>query len=157
MMCEEDQMKSTIAIFAAALVLLTPVLAQESESPNFDREKVVKNLVQNLNSENKGVRESSAFMLGELKLSEGLIPLLAVLHNDPNESSRIVAALSLSKIGAARGTFAVKQAALFDDSKRVRLICAWFSNMYNSPQPFQFMPLNEAQELQLATRWQEPK
>ena len=149
-------MKTTIVLLAAALVLLTPVLAAEKESPRLDRDKVVKNLVYNMNSDNKGVRESSAFMLGELGYDEGVIPLLAMLHNDPNESSRIVAALSLSKIGAARGKFAVKQAVKFDESERVRLVCAWFANQYTKPEPFEIIPLEEAQEMQITANHEEP-
>jgi hypothetical protein len=142
-------MKTTIGILVAAVMLVTPVLAAENATPKVDREKVVKNLLFNLNSENKGVRESSAYMLGELQYEEGIIPLMGILHNDPNESSRIVAALSLSKIGAARGTFAVKQAAFYDESQRVRGVCAWFSNQFTKPEPF-VIPLVDAQEMSIS-------
>jgi len=143
-------MKTIVALFVVALILLSPVRAAEKVLSQTERAKVAKNLIANLSSENKGVRESSAFMLGELKIEEGVVPLMALLHNDPSESSRIVAALSLSKIGAARGTFAVKQAVRFDESKRVRLVCAWFANLYTHPQPFEIIPLEDAQEMQMA-------
>lgn len=143
-------MKTIGAIFVAALMLLSPLRAAEKILSQTEREKVAKNLIANLTSDNKGVRESSAFLLGELKIEQGVVPLMALLHNDSNESSRIVAALSLSKIGAARGTFAVKQAVRFDDSQRVRLVCAWFANLYTHPQPFEIIPLEDAQEMQMA-------
>lgn len=145
-------MKNALVLLAAAVMLLAPAFAAEKETPKIDREKVAKNLINNLNSDNKGVRESSAFMLGELRYEEGVIPLMAILHDDPNESSRIVAALSLSKIGAARGTFAVKQSVRFDESQRVRLVCAWFANMYSDPKPFEIIPLEEAQEMRIAAQ-----
>ncbi len=143
-------MKTTIVLLAAALVLCTSVRAAEKVTSKIDQEQVVKNLVFNLSSENKGVRESSAYMLGELKFEDGIIPLMAILHSDPNESSRIVAALSLSKIGEPRGIFAVKQAVRFDESQRVRLVCAWFANLYTNPHPFEIIPLEQAQEMEIS-------
>ncbi len=145
-------MKKAIVLLAAAVMFLTPALAADNVVAKIDKEKVAKNLIANLASENKGVRESSAFMLGELRIEEGIIPLMAILHDDPNESSRIVAALSLSKIGEARGTFAVKQAVRFDESQRVRLVCAWFANQYSNPKPFEIIPFEEAQDMQIAAQ-----
>lgn len=147
-------MKTTIAIVAAVVLLLTPVFGAENEASTFDKEKAAKNLLNNLNSENKGVRESSAFLIGELKIDDAVVPLLAILHNDTNESTRIVAALSLSKIGSARGSFAVKQAAIYDDSQRVRMACAWFSNMYSTPQPFVIAPSTEVEDTKMVASQQ---
>ncbi|HLP17390.1 MAG TPA: HEAT repeat domain-containing protein [Bacteroidota bacterium] len=146
-------MKASVTLLVAALVLLTPAFALDKEhSQTIDTAAVVKNLLHNMKSDNKGVRESSAFMLGDFKCDEAVIPLLAMLHNSPDESSRIVAALSLSKIGAARGTFAVKQAVRFDESPRVRLVCAWFSNQYTQPEPFSFKQVEEVQNLNITQR-----
>lgn len=146
-------MKASVTLLVAALVLLTPAFALDKEhSRTIDTAAVVKNLLHNMKSDNKGVRESSAFMLGDFKCDEAVIPLLAMLHNSPDESSRIVAALSLSKIGAARGTFAVKQAVRFDESPRVRLVCAWFSNQYTQPEPFSFKQVEEVQNLNITQR-----
>lgn len=150
-------MKTIIALFAAALVVLSPVLAGEHETTTFDRAVAVKNLLNNLNSENKGVRESSASMLGDLKAEEGAMPLIAMLQNDPNESSRIVAALSLSKIGEARGTSAVRQAVRSDESRLVRLLCAWFTNQYTKPEPFEIIPLDDARGMQIVERQEDER
>ncbi len=51
---------------------------------------------------------------------------MRMLRNAEPEDARIMAALSLIKIGDARGIYAVKQAIRFDESERVRKMCAIF-------------------------------
>lgn len=131
-------MKKSLTLLAAALVLLTSAFAAEKEKAQTDNTKIVKNLLNNLKSDNKGVIESSAFMLGDLKSDEAVIPLQALLHDSPEASTRIVAALSLTKIGTARAIFAVTQAVRYDESPRVRVVCAWFANQVLKPEPFAF-------------------
>ncbi len=63
---------------------------------------------------------------------------MAMLH-DGVESSRVVAALALSRIGDARGIYAVKQAAKFDESQRVQKLAAWYYNQYAVPGTFEFV------------------
>jgi hypothetical protein len=43
---------------------------------------------------------------------------------------RIIAALSLYKIGDSRGIFAIRQAIKFDESKRVSKLCDKFYRAY---------------------------
>lgn len=88
-----------------------------------NRDATVKSLVSGINSDNYGLRTSCAYLIGELKLSEAVIPLMRMLKNDVHEEARIMAALSLFKIGDARGIFAVKQAIRFDASQRVSKMC----------------------------------
>jgi HEAT repeat protein len=83
-----------------------------------------------VNSDNFGLRTGSAFMLGELKCEKGVIPLMRMLKSEEREDARIVAALALLKIGEPRGIFAIKQAIRFDDSQRVRRLCANFYHSY---------------------------
>ncbi len=83
-------------------------------------------LLEGISSQNQGLSLSSANMLGEIKSSNAVIPLMKILRNSDNEASRITAAQALIKIGDARGVFAVKKAAEFDDSQRVRSLCAKF-------------------------------
>ena len=83
-----------------------------------------------INSDNQGLRMSSAYLLGEFKSDEAVIPLMKILKSDDNEESRIMSALSLLKIGAARGIFAIKQAIQFDESERVRKMCSIFYQDY---------------------------
>jgi hypothetical protein len=94
------------------------------------KDAVLKSLLMGVNSENYGLRTSSAYMLGELEFSESVIPLMKMLRNEENEEARIMAAVSLFKIGDARGIFAVKQAIRFDDSERVRKMCEKIYNTF---------------------------
>ena len=91
----------------------------------------VASLIMGINSDNFGLRTSAAYMLGELKCEKGVIPLMRMLKSEDREDARIVAALALLKIGDARGIFAIKQATRFDDSERVRRLCANFYHAYS--------------------------
>jgi len=55
---------------------------------------------------------------------------MKMLHDEKTEEGRIIAALSLVKIGNAMGIYAVKEAAEKDNSQRVRNLCARFYNTY---------------------------
>jgi HEAT repeat protein len=104
--------------FASSKVLIS--------SKKTDHKAAIANLLVGLNSDNYGLRTSCAFMLGELKASQAVIPLMKMLHSEKSDDARIVAALSLYKIGNPIGIFAVKQAGRFDDSERVRKMCSNF-------------------------------
>ena len=96
----------------------------------FNRDLVITNLMNGVNSGNQGLRMSSTYFLGELKSDEAVIPLMSILKSDENEEARIMAALSLSKIGDSRGVYAVKQAIKFDSSERVKKMCSNFYHDY---------------------------
>ncbi len=91
----------------------------------------VASLIMGINSDNFGLRTSAAYMLGELKCEKGVIPLMRMLKSEEREDARIVAALALLKIGNEKGIFAIKQAIRFDQSDRVRRLCANFYNVYS--------------------------
>ena len=90
------------------------------------KENTVESLMMGLKSDNIGLQSSSAYMIGELQISQATIPLLKILHNEKNEELRIAAALALYKIGSPIAIYAVKQAIKFDASKRVSKLCANF-------------------------------
>jgi hypothetical protein len=113
-------------------------------TPRVTKELIAINLLNGLASDNKGVRESSAFMLGEERVIRAVVPLMKILRDGEDESSRIVAALSLCRIGDPRGVYAVRQAARFDDSERVRTLSAWFYNQYVKPGSFDFIAVEPA-------------
>ena len=98
-----------------------------------NRNLVITNLINGINSDNQGLRMSSAYFLGEMKSDEAVIPLMNILKSDDNEESRIMAALSLIKIGDSRGVYAVKQAIKYDESERVNKLCLNFYRDYISP------------------------
>ena len=97
-----------------------------------NRDLVITNLMNGIESGNQGLRLSSSYFLGELKSDEAVIPLMRILKSDQNEEARIMAALSLIKIGDARGIFTIKQAISFDNSERVKKMCSIFYQYYLS-------------------------
>ncbi len=93
-------------------------------------EQIENNLLAGLNSNNFGLTVSSAYYLGEFGSVRSTIPLMKLLHSGTKAEERIVAALSLTKLKSERGIFAVKRAAKFDPSERVRKMCKNFYTYY---------------------------
>jgi HEAT repeat protein len=139
------------AIILASLILLaafSTLAAGADKYAGMSKEKytaAVENLLIGLRSDNIGLKGGCAFMLGELKATEGVVPLMAMLKSDECEECRTVAALALCRIGEARGVYAVKRAVKFDESERVQQKCAWFYDQYVAPGSFGFV--NETQEV----------
>ena len=134
-------MKTTIRIFALVAMLAAVTVtgfAGDNDKLPYDKDQAERNLLVGLASDNLGLRESCAFMLGEIGSQKAVVPLMAMLH-DGVESSRVVAALALTRIGDARGIYAVKQAAKFDESQRVQKLAAWYYNQYAVPGSFEFV------------------
>ena len=98
--------------------------------------KAEANLLTALASDNAGLRESAAYMLGEIGSTKAVVPLMGMLRGGDTESARIVAALALTRIGDARGVYAVQRAAQFDDSRNVQALCAWFHQQYSEGRAF---------------------
>ncbi len=134
----------TLGMFLVALfiVLSSEVRAQDAqkalEGAKFD--KAVANLLVALQSTNDGLRRSAIYQLGQIQAKTAAIPLMAVLRNSADEKSRIGAAWALCKIGNAVGTYAVKQAVRFDESKKVQMHAAWYYNLYVADGTFAFIP-----------------
>lgn len=121
----------TLLLFSIILITLSVYGFSADESKDqgvrLNQNSIV-SLLEGLNSDNLGLKTSCAYMLGELKVTEGIIPLMKVLRNDENEEARIASALALYKIGTPMSIHAVKQAASFDESKRVSKLSANFYN-----------------------------
>jgi len=112
------------------LVLSSTTLAGVSKPDVEVKESTIASLLEGLASENLGLKSSCAYMLGELKVTEAIIPLMKILHNEANEELRISAALALYKIGTPMSIYAVKQAGRFDVSKRVNKLANNFYTEY---------------------------
>jgi HEAT repeat protein len=136
------------SILVVGVVLLGAALAYggpgDVSRPAADLELTEAKLLDNVHCDNCQAKDNAIFDLGELRSEKAVIPLMEVLHRDGDESSRIVAALALCRIGDARGTFAVKRAATFDRSEKVRTLSAWFYNTYVREGSFQFEPVQPA-------------
>ncbi|MBP1682452.1 MAG: hypothetical protein H6Q27_15 [Ignavibacteriaceae bacterium] len=126
-------MKRYSTLFAVSLFLLFSfqILPQETALLNTsEMEACYKTLQQGLNSDNLGVQAGCAYMVGEVSCQRSVVCLMKLLHNSPSEELRILAALSLYKIGDSRGIYAIKQAIRFDESERVSRLCEKFYRAY---------------------------
>ena len=137
-------MRTILVVTALAVLAVgsTPVaVGQEQQNPAICR--AIPNLLIAIESDNQGLRESAAFFLGEYKCRRAVIPLMAMLKDDPNPSTRALAALALCRIGDERGLFAVQRAVRFDDNVGVKELCAWYYNEYVAPGSFAFVVESE--------------
>jgi len=107
---------------------------------------IEKGLLEQLKGSDPSVVGNAAFLLGYRKCPQAVIPLMRILRTSESQSCRIAAALSLCLLGDGRGTFAVKRAATFDPSPKVRTLCAWFYDQYVQKGSFAFVPQGEIPE-----------
>ena len=124
-------MKKSIITYSILLLLLlsfTTTLAEEQKEAQYSIFET--NLLVGLNSDNKGLKVSSAFFLGEIKSKKATNLLMDMLHTSENHSMRQVAALALYKINSERGMFAIKRAIKFDDNEQTRRLCRIFYNQH---------------------------
>ena len=122
-------MKRSNLLFAVSLFLLLSfrIFPQETASKtSAEMEACFQTLQQGLISENDGLKAGCAYMIGELRCQRSVIALLGILHENRSEELRILAALSLYKLGDSRGIYAIKQAIKYDESKRVQRMCEIF-------------------------------
>lgn len=119
--------KTSILTFSMVIALSFSLFAKGNIN---NLENSEKTLLSAIESENVGLSISSIQLLGELNSNNAVLPLMKILHNCQNEGSRIAASLSLYKIGDKRGIFALKMAAKYDNSERVRKMCNSFYTQY---------------------------
>ena len=136
-------MKALALFFVAAFLMLAFTanaqdVRKEIGDAKFDQ--AVANLLVALDSKNPGLTRSAIYRLGEFKAEKAVIPLMAILHTSADEKARIATAYALCKIGAAVGTYAVKQAVRFDDNEKVKLHSAWYYNLLVASGTFAFIP-----------------
>jgi hypothetical protein len=128
-------MKSRVLLTGLVLIMLvslTKVLPQTANNMDEElRNKIIqKNPLKGLCCTDPAMRLDCAFALGEKKCANAVIPLMRMLREDPDEAVRIVAALSLIKIGDPIGVYLVKRTAKFNDFSKVRELCQKFYNSY---------------------------
>jgi HEAT repeat protein len=131
----------TIAVVLLLSLLAIPAAAQapDDEALLTGSRLVEQTMISKLNDCSLADRHRYAFILGMRKTPEAVIPLMRMLHEAESEQCRIVAALSLCLLGDERGTYAVKRAAGFDRSEKVRTLAAWYYNQYVKPGSFAFV------------------
>lgn len=95
--------------FVVAVATVTFAQADKEISTPSKYESIEANYLTGLNSDNQGLKVSSAYFLGNMKSSKAVIPLMKMFRNEKNDGARLVAAWSLLKIGDSRGVFLVKR------------------------------------------------
>ena len=122
--------KIFLLISFLSLQILVTSVAIAGNQKEIQHQRTVQSLLLGVNSENTGLKSGCAFMLGELKVSNAVIPLMKLLKENNNADIKIAAALALYKIGDKRGIFAIKMAAQFEQNERVRKTCELFYKNY---------------------------
>jgi HEAT repeat protein len=110
-----------VVLFSTLSIKAEPTKIKKSISSN-----TVESLLLGLESDNFGLKTSSAFLLGELKVKSAVVPLMKMLRSDESDEAKIVAALALYKLGTPLSIHALFQAARFEDSNRVKKMCSGF-------------------------------
>ncbi|MFC2084317.1 HEAT repeat domain-containing protein [Bacteroidota bacterium] len=122
-----------VSILLVLLLLFVGSQTQAGDKFSADKkakyEKIEDNLLVGLNSDNFGLKVSSAYMLGEIKSEKAVISLTRILRSENDERARFTAALALLKIGTERSIFVVKREGIFNDSEKVSKMC---EHMYNA-------------------------
>jgi hypothetical protein len=95
--------------FVVAITTISFAQADKEISTPSKYEAIEANYLTGLNSDNQGLKVSSAYFLGNMKSSRAVIPLMKMFRNEKNNGAKLVAAWSLLKIGDARGVFLVKR------------------------------------------------
>jgi len=114
------------------LLLVTSIYPQDSIKvlKKLNDDSIDLNYLEGVKAENLGLKISASYYLGERKSSKAVVPLMKILKSDKSPEARIMAALSLFKIGDERGIYAIKQAVQFDDNEWVKKMCNIFYQMY---------------------------
>ena len=121
------------------LMLMLPVSVVFSQSENLSstqKSEIVDNLNVGINSDNNGLRTSSADVLSDLvndkyldksAASKSMIPLLMMLENGKSDEERISAALALYNLGNPIGIYRLRGIAVYDNNEKVSTVC---KNLY---------------------------
>ncbi len=125
-------------LYVLTAVILTMVFSftansfgerKDNPSNDFDG-KIVQNFIMGINSENLGLCKSSIYYAGYYKITGTVEALINVLNDNSRKPClRILAAVSLYRIGDMRGIRAIRDVVQFDKIKSVKSKC---SEIYNS-------------------------
>jgi len=123
-------------LITAALILLTcnSVLAQKEAFQNSCQEvktKMINNLSAGIKSNNEGLRRSSIYYAGYYGIEELTDVLVDKLFHGENSTIKILAAVSLYRIGNNEGFNAVKKLAAAESDAEVRKMGEAILNQYN--------------------------
>lgn len=120
-------MNKSVISYSLLFLLLFSFTFTLAKTPSEEQYKTFENnLLVGLNSDNLGLKVSSAYFLGEIKSKKATNQLMELFHCSDKPEVRQVAALALYKIGSERGIFALKRAIKYDDDAQTRKLCNIF-------------------------------
>jgi hypothetical protein len=118
---------SLIVLLLFSAVTNTIFAKENSGVPKANSYQAIElNRLTGLSSDNTGLRVSCAFNLGEMKSEKAVTPLISLLRSGATEEERIIAALSLIKIGDSRGIYMVGRSGVFNSFEKTRRMCDKF-------------------------------
>jgi len=124
---------SFVSILFVALILFTGFSFAEvnKTTPAANSYEAIEfNRLIGLASDNEGLRVSCAFNLGEMKSQKAVVPLMQLAREGKTLEERVIAALSLVKIGDLQGVYLVSRLAKFSECEKTRRMCEKFYNGY---------------------------
>jgi hypothetical protein len=121
-----------IVFFFSAFALLNTGFAQLPNIPvSADKSAIIEdNYLAGLESDNRGLKVSCAFFLGDAGSEKSVIPLMKMLSESEDRGEKFVAAWSLLKIGDERGVYRVKMEAEKSDCNQLRCILDYLYKDY---------------------------
>jgi hypothetical protein len=119
-------------ILLSVLLLSSTAIAKDELDPAVKAKykTIEANLLIGLKSDNEGLRTSCAYYLGEYKSGKAVLDLMKILRDDECYAARIVAALSLIKIGNRQAVYMVQRTSLFNEYEGVRKMSEKFYLSY---------------------------
>ncbi len=132
-------MKTLVSILLLSSLMIAPLLAAGAElTKSSNKSAIVENLMSGIESDNEGLRVSSAIVMTEVienaivkpdDFSATLIPLLKMLDYGNTDEERIAAAVALYNIDSGIGIYRLRGSAKFDSSEKVRTVS---KNLYHT-------------------------
>ncbi|HKI79091.1 MAG TPA: HEAT repeat domain-containing protein [Ignavibacteriaceae bacterium] len=130
----------TIVVLAAIVLSVKPLSAQKDvDSKNT---AAVANLVNGINSENKGLQRSSIYLAGRDRVTGSVDALIEKLNNEEDPSTRLLIAVSLYEIRDPLGLDAIKELSVKDKSEKVRSISSLMYSEYAKSTDVKFVTVN---------------
>jgi len=126
-------MKNLIRTTFVVLFLLsmfTSIYAENTpnKKSNVSNEAIEKTLLIGLNSDNLGLKISSAYMLGEIKSKNAIAELTTFIKNVDNDKARLTAILALLKIASSESNVALNQN---ENNSEISQLCERLMNCHS--------------------------
>jgi hypothetical protein len=124
-------MKAIVSVLLFSALVIVPIRAAADLSASPNKGAIIENLENGIQSDNEGLRVSSAVVMTEVidnaivkpeDFSPTLIPLLRMLDYGATDEERIAAAVALYSIDSGIGIYRLRGAAKFDRSEKVRIV-----------------------------------